>query len=125
MTKVKLPREVAQAIEDLRKDGMSNFNIMYQAQGAVVTNSYLTIRKWAFDFPGEGSPDLLMQALVNGYEVEKTPEDRVREYFEILKRREVYAEENGHLTAQHRQGRLSVAITLDILGIKIKGVNAE
>ncbi|NUJ16264.1 DUF1642 domain-containing protein [Bacillus glycinifermentans] len=50
-----------------------------------------------------------LAALINGYEVEKTPEDKVREYFVNL---------------SESCDRRAVISTLNLLGIKIEGVNA-
>ncbi|MDR7001634.1 hypothetical protein [Neobacillus niacini] len=58
----------------------------------------------------DGDYDLLMEALICGYQIEKSPEDKVREYYENL----YYAAE-----------KTCVEHTLDLLGIKIAGVNAD
>ncbi|WP_077736238.1 DUF1642 domain-containing protein [Bacillus sonorensis] len=52
---------------------------------------------------------VLAAALINGYEVEKTPEEKVREYFVDL---------------AESCDRRAVISTLNLLGIKIEGVNA-
>jgi len=52
-------------------------------------------------------------ALINGYEVEKTPEEKVREYYESY---------GGSPSAM--EWKEAVQDTLDLLGIKIEGVNA-
>lgn len=123
--KVMVTKEVAEAIEELRKDGISNFHIMRLAYEAVVNPTYLTIRHWSFN-GGGGSPDLLIQALVNGYTVEKSPEEKVREYYDRCRNNATIADYNGrscqaeYLNAQS----IGASITLDILGIKIEGVNA-
>ncbi|WP_168748460.1 hypothetical protein [Bacillus mojavensis] len=65
----------------------------------------------------------LAAALVNGYEVEATPEERVREYYYDLRRAEDRLEERGESGSQFRQGWQSVEETLNLLGIKIEGVN--
>lgn len=68
----------------------------------------------------------LAAALVNGYEVEATPEDRVREYYEWLKR----SRDERHLAGDVEGKRFKAGLlqgvlnTLDYLGIKIEGVNA-
>ncbi|MCY8348063.1 hypothetical protein MOC74_21910 [Bacillus haynesii] len=56
---------------------------------------------------------ILAAALINGYEVEKTPEEKVREYYESY---------GGSPSAMERKE--AVQDTLDLLGIKIEGVNA-
>lgn len=68
----------------------------------------------------------LAAALVNGYEVEKTPEEKVREYFEWLKR----SRDERHIAGDVEGKRFKAGLlqgvlnTLDYLGIKIEGVNA-
>lgn len=76
MNKEILPKEVAEAIEKLRADGMNNYAIMVCAQHANYDESLLVIQDWAFECEAySGKTDKLMNALVNGYEVEKTPEE--------------------------------------------------
>jgi len=112
MERVVLPKSVANAIEDMRKHGFTNFNIMRQAQEAVANENYLTIRRWAFDVGGDGSPDLLMQALVNEYDVISTPEDDVAELYSYYVR-------NGYdFTAK------AIRAAFDLYGVSIKGVNS-
>ena len=71
----------------------------------------------------DGNYDELMEALICGYEVEKSPEDKVREYYEGLKAAEDLCEINRSSGSQFRQGWQSVEETLRILGIKIAGIN--
>ncbi len=59
----------------------------------------------------------LMKALVNGYEVEKTPEEKVREYYLDSTDSEVYSRA---FTFHYDD---AIRTTLDLLGIKIEGVN--
>lgn len=66
----------------------------------------------------------LAKALINGYEVEKSPEERLRDYYEYLKDGEESVVRYGGSGAQLRQGWQSVETTLDTLGIKIEGINA-
>ncbi|XAG96154.1 hypothetical protein U7128_000218 [Bacillus phage KKP_4050] len=65
-------------------------------------------------------------ALVNGYEVEKTPEEQIKEYHEeALKCHRESKYEWDVESMQYHSGRIDgVRKTLDILGIKIEGVNA-
>ncbi|TWM68763.1 DUF1642 domain-containing protein [Bacillus licheniformis] len=55
----------------------------------------------------------LAAALINGYEVEKTPEEKVREFYES---------HGGSPSAMERKA--AIRETLYKLGIKIEGVNA-
>lgn len=73
--KVTLTREVAEAIEQERKQGHAIayiFTDVYEGKSSRVLNLY---------FPRIQSFDVLMQALVSGYEVEKTPEDKILESY--------------------------------------------
>ncbi|MED4787562.1 hypothetical protein P9429_11770 [Bacillus atrophaeus] len=77
------------------------------------------------EFDPIASMDLmtLAAALVNGYEVEKTPEEKVREYFERLE----YERANAQcLEEESRYWFMKEAVreTLEAVGIKIEGVNA-
>ncbi|MEC1584417.1 hypothetical protein P9D80_03440 [Bacillus spizizenii] len=65
----------------------------------------------------------LAAALVNGYEVEKTSEEKVREYHQSLvcdMDRALSYEDEGNC----RSAIEAVEETLNLLGIKIEGVNA-
>ncbi|MED1742030.1 hypothetical protein P4U97_21470 [Bacillus swezeyi] len=65
----------------------------------------------------------LAAALINGYEVEKTPEEKLRQWFE--EEREI-GDEYYNRGEEHRSQEVVQTIidTLNILGIKIEGVNA-
>lgn len=133
-TKVKVPREVAEAIESKRDRGYGDYAIVRYASGVGIGNADVTLRKWAFDEDGGGSPDLLMQALVNGYEVEKTPEElqaiahgKVRDYYAKLKSDESTArfwDDYDEVLACMRK-RHATTDVLRMLDIKITGVNAK
>ncbi|MEK4910622.1 hypothetical protein [Niallia sp. FSL M8-0099] len=86
MTNVKptLPRAVANAIESLREEKVSNYGIMRISHGAIFESPALTLKRYAFEGEHGGTPDLLMSALINGYEVEQSPEDKLREYYNEL-----------------------------------------
>ena len=63
-------------------------------------------------------------ALINGYEVEKTPEEKVREYYAANYQRHEQSmprSKDDFYTSGVAEG---VRNTLDCLGIKIEGVNA-
>lgn len=127
MSKVTLPKEVAEAIATLRAKGYENFTIMRMGHEAVFSQPDLTIKRWAFDDNGAGNPDLLMSALVNGYEIEQSPEDKLREYYEGCREAYFVASNTGNLSERRYQLGKTVAIkeALRILGIKIEGINAD
>ncbi|MED5047600.1 hypothetical protein P9738_13160 [Bacillus siamensis] len=66
----------------------------------------------------------LAAALINGYEVEATPEGRVREYYADLQEKERAAQSRGVIFSLECE-REGVINTLNLLGIKIEGVNAR
>jgi len=113
--KVTLPREVVEALDYLRGKGNSAFVIVCMAGGT--SDEHDSPQKRivqefvARDFKNCG---ILMEALVNGYTVEQTPEEKVREYYESY---------GGSPSANER--KQAVVDTLDLLGIKIAGINAE
>jgi hypothetical protein len=119
MEKVKLPKEVAEAIERLRNEGASVHEIVYDyASGNVLYSQYNKLADFASD-----NFDTLLKALVNGYEVEMTPEEKVREYYDRWK-----FQADADLCIEERviaeRSMNVIKCTLDNLGIKIEGVNA-
>ena len=76
--KVKLPKEVAKAITDLKTHHGGNQTILEGVLGNANGSCIITVR----DYMYKRGFDNLLKALVNGYEVEETPEDKVRKAFE-------------------------------------------
>lgn len=114
--KVTLPKEVAEAIEDVCQFDYSNAEII-----ATIVNDYGQVA-YGTEFPvlikysreDDGNLDRLMAALVNGYEVEKTPEENLREYYGRFR--------EGNYPDQYY--RAAIRSTLEILGVKVEGINA-
>ncbi|UKS25055.1 DUF1642 domain-containing protein [Paenibacillus sp. HWE-109] len=111
--KVKLPRKVAEAIDQMKYMG--------------VTSLMACIARWEVDEPVTGelctihdyylkNPYLIACALVNGYEIEpQTPEEIIRFRYD------------GYISSDDRKYRgmaIGLKEAIDILGIKIEGVNA-
>lgn len=116
--KVKLPREVAEAIESLRsrENGFSDYSIIgmmhnqsnYHPKEIGILNSHMTQDRM--------HPDDLIKAMVNGYEIELSPEEQVREYFEDQRNKEFeYKNESDD----------AIKLVLDLLNIKIPGVTHD
>lgn len=113
--KVALPREVAEAIEELRDIGLSTYSIVNrvghkQSLGSTGLTPYLkVIHAWV----DEGNGDILLSALVNGYEIKRTPHEELREYYQSLDDCDSYdVVVSG-----------AVETTLRILGITVEGIN--
>jgi hypothetical protein len=118
--KVTLPKEVAEAIENYRSQGFSNASIIATAvtSGGVGSRSKALVY---FVTAEKGNSDVLMRALVNGFDVEKTPEIMLREYWEDV----ITRWEDADKGERYYEGSHDAIITvLGILGIKIAGVNA-
>jgi hypothetical protein len=122
--KVPLPKEVAEAIGSV-KEFYTNAEII----GTIVTDRGCTA--YGSQIPtlieysrkAEGNLDALMSALVNGYEIEKTPEEKVCEFFDYL---ETQYRENllNRDASKYHLAIVTLKRVLNDLGIKIAGVNA-
>lgn len=122
--KVKLPKEVAEALSRLcdGNEKQDIFNDLFHA-GANTNftwESKTVYEHFKFDM------FRLAQALVNGYEVEQTPEDKVLERYKRYRAEQKFHAEKGQREMeQFWEGAASGIIdALDDLGIKIEGVNA-
>ncbi|MGE0910417.1 hypothetical protein ACQGRJ_10250 [Bacillus atrophaeus] len=112
-----ITKQQAEAIEELR--------INYSDEGILrsYTNDSLTVGENNCRCLYELDLLMLAAALVNGYEVEKTPEEKMREYHRSLvcdMDRALSYEEEGN----YRSAIEAVEETLNLLGIEIEGVNA-
>jgi DNA integrity scanning protein DisA with diadenylate cyclase activity len=118
--KIIVPKQVANAIAhyvalaDTKTEALQDIlRLGYEAE-----RSEIILRHFEHDY------DELMEALICGYEVEKTPEEKVREYYDYLEK--CY---NGNLhnkeASKYHLALVTVRRTLNDLGIKISGVNAE
>jgi hypothetical protein len=108
MDKVKLTKEQATTIEECKK---RLFLLFSQTAAADIVVTAALDRS---DSPKLGiSLDSLIRALYIGYEVEVSPEEKVRKFYNDLDPNASYG------TAS----RFAVKETLKMLGIKIEGVN--
>jgi hypothetical protein len=119
--KVKLPRPVADSIEQLRGEGFDNRYIiecsLNDGDPCVLT-----------DFVNDVGFTQLMQALVEGYDVKGTPEDEIRNYYRNNQHNAwEYEDGDEDDPSYHRsQGVIeAVEFVLDELNVKIKGINEE
>lgn len=122
--KVTVTKEVAEAIEVVKaKYGI--YGALVQVEGAIYSEPEITVKRWVTESDNM-SYDILAEMLVNGYTVEKSPEEKVREYYDrcIENRRLARSGGRGYAEENHDGQAIGASITLDILGIKIEGVNA-
>ena len=109
--KVRLPKEVAEAIETLRSHDfkVTNHDILFIFAESH-NNGYPALVKFS-----QSNFDTLIQALVNGYEVERTPEVIILEE---------YLSQLGNPDKWCVGFQEGIKFTLDVLDKKILGVNA-
>lgn len=120
MSKVKLPREVAEAIDYYRSVGYMNRAILDVIEELISAPSGNILK--AFVNQDDDNFDLLLQALVNGYEEEETPEDKLLKYY--LDQKKVCVGGGDSHDKQYAEGAMDgVLMTLTLLNFKVEGVN--
>ena len=117
-SKIVVPKQVADAIAhyvalaDSKTEALTDIlRFGYEA-----ANSEIILRHFEHDY------DELMEALICGYEVEKTPEEKVAEYYADSAK--LYRDSAFEDDRRFYLGKmLGVKSTLDKLGIRIEWVN--
>lgn len=119
--KVIVTKEVAEAIEVVKaKYGI--YEALVQVEGAIYSEPEMTVKRWVTASDGM-TYDILAEILVNSYTVEKSPEEKVAEY--LAEAEDFRADATDGNYYEFCNGRIvGIKQTLDILGIKISGVNA-
>lgn len=113
MAKIKLPHNVVRAIDDaLNLDAYPSTQHFLLAHAKAI----LEEEPWAEPFECLNDVGILLmsEALVNGYEIEKTPEENIKEFYE------------AHVNDSSYRSRgicIGIVGTLEKLRIKIEGVN--
>lgn len=123
-----LPRKVADSVKHYRDAGCTNSNIMAR----VITMNFYNepfadeLYEWANKGRGKNR-EKLMEALVNGYEVEKTPEEKILDYYhEQYMYFQAYSLERDRGKAMVYDAKIDgIKNTLNMLGIEIEGINKE
>lgn len=119
--KVRVPKEVKEILDEMRYK-YENVGIILAFTGSV--NEKIQILRDHF-----ADCDELMEALVLGYELEKTPEeirdDKLREEYQRQGRRMFSNASEGKTTEAEyfKWSRAGFVRALDIAGIKVEGVN--
>lgn len=124
MDKVKVSREVAEALDDLfsrKNDNYSNDEILKKHFNALHGDRWSGGNK---DYLNELSMSEMAQAMFVGYEVEQTPEEQIIQY--VLDRQNAIRTYKALDVQLKAEGKIEgVKFALDTLGIKIEGVNAD
>lgn len=112
MKKALLPYNVAKAIENIRKrrEGERTlFNYPSIANHAAKNKDYSTINSYINQ--SEENFKNYFNAIVNGFDIEKSPKEKVKEQYEHYKKNNLQVSANA------------MKETLDLLGVVIEGVN--
>ncbi len=124
--KVVLPKEVAESLKAFVDVGFSKWQIVNVVDEPgdytrIIEKDRLhdqsrTLKTYMIS----GNSEALLSALVNGYEVEQSPEDKLREYYDNL-------QEAHNIRCLDSYGHTLVGVTetLRILGITIEGINGK
>lgn len=108
--KVKLPREIVEALDATKYMGWHNIIESTVNMGEISTSDLIEIRD---HFRTDWS--ILARAYVYGYEVEETPEEKVKALYDR------YSMSDDR---KYRGMAIGIKETVDALNIKIEGVNA-
>lgn len=129
MSKVTIPREVAEAIEGLRSRHPDYKDDSHFIESHAEIRANPDDCSWG-DYPilNEVSTEVFARAVLNGYEIEKSPEEKLREYYDWYVAKHEMAKLNGGQFQGYRRdelyrGKVAIESTLDILGITIVGIN--
>lgn len=118
--KVKLPKLAGSVLEDLINRGdLSSFAVL---QEFVFGNQDHIVRARREVEDLHDPYSLIMEALINGYEVEQSPEDKVRDWYLGLQS-QLDSGVNGHYREQLVRELTTIDKCIKLLNIKIEGVN--
>lgn len=121
INKPEITKKQAEAIEQVRRWGHGDSWILIN-HADVLSGRVST---WGCSVCALDKMDMLTlaAALINGYEVEKTPEEKVREYFkELSKDIQHYLEFGERKLAETKMEERATALKiLDLLGMKVVG----
>lgn len=109
MDKIKLPTDVAKALEHTIMEYGKSWSKNYQSMGKTVKKHkpYATIVN--FVKAKEENYELLQEATFNGFEYDTSPKEQLRDYYNSLE--------------DHEAHQLIVKDVLNILRTKVKGIN--
>jgi p-aminobenzoyl-glutamate transporter AbgT len=118
MDKVKITQEQADLLDELltTKNVALILQLMSDWKNVLrSTNEMSKLHEWYIT-----DTLTVSKALIIGYEVEETPEDKIKAQYEAPKH--FYDKDNDTLTSTYRKG---IKFALDTLNIKIEGVNHD
>lgn len=127
MEKVIFPKEVAQAIESVLKKHEHDdiINHLALTNWSYLAGMFKKEYSVLYEFAKTSMIDYV-NGLINGYEVELTPEEKVRALYEEALQIQLKAYNYQPATVSFSQGvTTGIAKTLNALGIKVDGITSE
>lgn len=128
MEKVKLPRHVAEALDEAGQwadiHGISADFVAWCIPNKIMAEKHGEYWKTLYDFGYNGGFLKLIDALRYGYEVEPEPITVTVTAEQIEKAKELYHSTDPSAVGFENGWRLGFTAALDAVGIKIHGVNA-
>lgn len=121
MEKVKISKLLVEGIKSIQACYKSGIEFDIEALGNEQAANCAGI-KVVYDFVHVSRENmrLYFSALVNGYEVEETPEDKVKNYFKSIA---ISHSDDQYVVGFNLGARKAIIETLNLLNIKIDGIN--
>jgi hypothetical protein len=112
-------KEVAEALEKVKEDQKNNF-------ARIVEYHVEESPEWSSELAplNSLSLDSMIRALYIGYEVEKTPEEKIKELFDSYGP-QLTGFRAGHHEPDDERVQMGIKLTLDKLGMKVEGINDD
>lgn len=119
---MKISKQLAKAFEDIEYNSSRDqlYDLSFIASQA---NGGWEACKTVMTFVQSVGRVKYFELLVNGYDVEITPEDNVRYYYEFLTQETDSATRSEDQRKEFKQERRGLENTLALLGVRIEGVN--
>lgn len=126
MTKVMLPREITEAIDELKKDCWSDYSIISLLDDDELhayNPSLVTLSKYfnGTELSSMAHPNFLMKALVNGYDAIPTPEESILKYYKDQLNLHESIIRDDQVAA--KAAKNAIEFVLEELNVKIDGIN--
>ena len=113
--KVKLPKEVAEAVEILKTQHFGDDSILFGVLGNTTDSEFITLRKYAQNVSFKS----LLRALVNGYEIEGAPITLEITTAQIKSLKSYYTSD-----CILREYKVGLRDALETIGLKVEGITS-
>jgi hypothetical protein len=115
-----LPKEVHAGIEELSSLGQTKVDIAKKAFSYTFGTPGRIVHEYA-----SKHQEKFLKAIINGYEVEKEPEEYFQDYFNFVNKSATDKNRTPDERVKFAYEKQGIEMTLKLLDIKIEGVNAQ